>query len=274
MGVTVTELDLKTAGAELTSRIDQELYLAKARFKQFIKDFGETKPLGTLIHDIRNGVDVKQQFYSDETNTGILYLSVNQIVGGHGKAIDLSDATYLDLNPEEIELKVEPRDVVITRSGTPGMAWMATEEFLTKWDAVVPSGYTQRIKVNENLVKPEFLAAYLNMPPVRMLTRAFACGKDQPNIGQEYVKSVPVPDIPDNEQLEFVKIQDDLYKKVEEAQRLATYLLDLRAHAGVEFLRGRDLDIALPKKLWEHSDISKVSEVDDRWRLPRRRESD
>lgn len=275
MGLTHTEMDLATVGVELNNRLDQELYLARARFQEYAQVFEASTLLGNLIDEIRNGENISKDHYSHEMNTGVLYLSVNQIVGGLGKTLRLDDATYLDLDPDDLDVVVSPGDVVLTRSGTPGVAWTATEEFLQQWDALVPSGYTMVLKVREEEIEPDFLAAYLNSPPVRMLTKAAACGKDQANISQEYVKAIPVPVLTAKERTEFVANIDKFHAEIQKAQSLVRHLLNQRDHYAVDFLEGeRQTGFDFPEIQWSPSAISETGQDLENWRLPKRRQSD
>ena len=275
MGLTYKEISLRDVAKERNIRIDQELYIAQEKFNEFIAQFDKVKPLGSFLIALRNGVDYKASFYSQSSNTGILYLSVNQISSGFGHYLNLTDAKFLEIDLKDLEVVVSLGDVVLTRSGTPGIAWAATEDVLSQWDAVVPSGYTHLLTVDTSEMNPQFLATYLNSPPVRMLTKAAASGKDQPNLAQDYIKAIPVPIIPEENQLAIVEKIDHIYEKASQARRLAEGLRLYGDWQVISYLMGENTQNenlpAIPDNLPATKSMEKY---ETEWMLPARRESD
>lgn len=275
MGLTYRKLGFREVAHERNIRLDQEIYIAHEQFSDFIIGFKEVKPLAAYLKDIRNGVNYKADLYSQTANTGVLYLSVNQIASGLGRYLDLRDAKYLKIDLEDLELVLEPGDIVITRSGTPGIAWSADPDVLEKWDAVVPSGYTQRLQIETEHLIPEFLVAYLNSPPVRMLTKAAACGKDQPNLSQDYVTSIPIPTLTKDKQLATVKAVQRYQQSAKRFVELASRLRSYSEWEVVAALKGEHLPaIDIPELSETTTEVDFGSSFGYEVRLPARRQSD
>jgi hypothetical protein len=276
MGLTYLDVSLRRVGQESNNRLDQEFYFAQQLFEEFISTFEKTELLGVCVSEVRNGLDISKDLYSYGVNTGVLYLSVNQIAGGIGNKIRLDDATFLDIDPDRAQVVVSAGDVVVTRSGTPGVAWFASEDFVEGWDAIIPSGYTQRLKVKEDIIAPEFLAMYLNMPPVRMLTRAYACGKDQFNLSQQYLKNVPVPLLSEERQNALVDQTSRFQERLEAVHQVMNSLLVLRDIKGMELLQEKSMidDLGFSDSLRSLSVPDYEHEHLNNWELPKRRQSD
>jgi len=270
MVITNTDLSLDEIAREQNNRFDQKRYLAEERFSEFISQFDEVKPLSRYTDSIRNGQDFKTDSYSP-VETEILYISVNQISSGILGRLYWDDITYLDIEEDEIEVEAEVGDILITRSGSyPGIAWRASEEYLDDY-RIIPSGFVQRLRLEENAeVDSEFIAAYLNSPPVKMLTQAFACGKEQLNISQEYIKSIPVPVLDKERRQEVVTGVKSYQNQIDQMQELINRMKVKQGDAIVDILSDEDVDIPeiadLTQSEFEFSSLDSES-----WGLPTRR---
>ena len=272
MGLTWNLIDMEKIGREQNFRLDHMRYIGEEKFSEFISQFDEVKPFGVYISDISNGQDVSKDCYSD-ADTGILYLSVNQISSGIFGKLNLADAKQLDIDIKDIKVKVEPNDILITRSGSPGIAWLATKEFLSQWDIVVPSGYVQVIRLKKDSINPKFIVAYLNLPPVRMLTTSYACGKDQFNLSQEYIKHIPIPRLSPEIEKEFINLSEGFQNKMQEIYKIAEHLENVYQSYVVDFMMG-DSDISNTIFQFPLEEILKINGADkwkNKWKLPRRR---
>ncbi|MFW5794873.1 MAG: restriction endonuclease subunit S, partial [Bacillota bacterium] len=214
MGIKYDLFDLYEIVLENNARLDFDIYHAEKKFEKFISKFDKTKPLGFFIDDIRNGLDISKDKYTD-IDTGVYYISVTEISSGLAGNLTLKDVKKLDINESEIDVKVETNDILITRSGSPGVAWCANENFTGDQKVLVPSGYIQRIRLKEEVnISAQFLTFYLNLKPVRMLTQAYACGKDQMNLSQEYIKKIPIPIVSKNKQDKLIEINSKINKRI------------------------------------------------------------
>lgn len=270
MVVTRTELSLTDVAEEQNNRFDQKLYLAEKRFSEFISEFEEAQPLGRFTESIRNGQDFKTEFYSP-IETEVLYISVNQISSGILGKLYWDDITYLDVADDQIEVEVEVDDILITRSGSyPGIAWRASEEYLDEY-RIVPSGFIQRLRLKDEIdLEPEFVAAYLNSPPVKMLTQAYACGKEQLNISQDYITSIPVPILSSEKRRAVINGIEGYQTRIEQIQKLIQKMKIKQGDSIIDLLTNDDVEeISLP----EIPEISVDSDsgVSEAWGLPTRR---
>jgi hypothetical protein len=270
MVVTRTELSLTDVAREQNNRFDQKRYLAEKIFSNFISEFDEVKPLGQFTESIRNGQDFKTNFYSP-IETEILYISVNQISSGILGKLYWDDITYLDISDDQIEVEAEIDDILITRSGSyPGIAWRATEEYLDDY-RIVPSGFIQRLRLKNELdIEPEFIAAYLNSPPVKMLTQAFACGKEQLNISQDYITSIPVPILSEERRQTVIEGIEGYQMRIEQIQKLVQEMKIKQGDSIVDLLTNEGVEqIDLPD-IPEMS-VDSDSGTSQEWGLPTRR---
>ena len=270
MVISKTELTLNGIAEEQNNRFDQKVYLAKNKLSKFQSEFEETKPLSHFTEGIRNGQDFGTGDYS-QVETNILYISVNQVSSGILGELYWDDITYLDIDEDQIEVEVEVGDILITRSGSyPGIAWRASQKYLKDYH-IVPSGFVQRLRLKQEAnIEPEFIAAYLNSPPIKMLTQAFACGKEQLNISQEYIMSIPVPIIPKQKRQSVIKSIGSYQNKINKIQDLMQQIKIKQGDAVVNVLTNEedpDIDTVDIPQLTTESDSKTTKE----WNLPTRR---
>ena len=253
-------------------RLDHDIYIAETKIKNnFLVNFKEYKPFSIYIEEINNGQDVKKDYYS-HGDTGILYLSVTELSNANLGIIDLSQAKQLIIEEKDIKIKVEPNDLLVTRSGTPGIAWVATENFLDKWDIVIPSGYLQRIKLKSG-VNPNFFAAYLNLKPIRMLTTAYACGKDQFNLSQDYIKKIPIVKLSNEKQKDFIDFIYTCNNYIHNIRSLQNSFENQIQTISLDLLYEKIIknDIKIPKIIDITKKIHYELKKDENWELPKRR---
>lgn len=86
----------------------------------------------------------------------------------------------------------QPNEVLITRSGTPGIAWPAGI-LKANGPKIIPSGFVIRVQCDPQHLLPEYLAAVLNHPLWRVWSSSFASGKRQRNLSQEHLAQLIVP---------------------------------------------------------------------------------
>ena len=148
--------------------------------------------LGSVLYDVRNGMNVSTEFYSME-ETDILYLSVSQI-----KEYGLIEKNQSYLTAEVKDLgsyfELEPNMILITRSGTIGVA-ISTDHpsFDFSEHCYVASGFVITAKVRQGF-SADVLASYINLFDVQKYLTAMAAGACQRNIAQPVVNHLPVPE--------------------------------------------------------------------------------
>lgn len=130
--------------------------------------------LGSVLENVRNGMNIKTEYYSmEETDT--FYLSVSQI-----KEYGLIDKNQNYLTDEVKDLnsyfELEPNMVLITRSGTIGVA-LSTNHPSFNFDeySYVASGFVITAKVKDGFSANE-IAGYINLFDVQKYLTAMAAG--------------------------------------------------------------------------------------------------
>lgn len=148
--------------------------------------------LGSILENIRNGMNIKTDYYSmDETD--ILYLSVSQI-----KEYGLIEKNQNYLTDEIKELnsyfELEPDMVLITRSGTIGVAISTNHPSFNFDDYVyVASGFVITAKIKDGF-SADIVAGYINLFDVQKYLTAMAAGACQKNIAQPTINNLPIPE--------------------------------------------------------------------------------
>ena len=148
--------------------------------------------LGSILEEVRNGMNVKTRYYSME-KTNVFYLSVSQI-----KEYGLIEKNQNYLTDEVKDLdnyvELEPDMLLITRSGTVGVA-LSTNHPSFNFDeyCYVASGFVITAKVKEE-ISADVVVGYINLVDVQKYLTAMAAGACQKNISQPVIKNLPVPD--------------------------------------------------------------------------------
>lgn len=159
--------------------------------------------LGSVLENVRNGMNIKTDYYSmEETDT--LYLSVSQI-----KEYGLIDKNQNYLTDEVKDLnsyfELEPNMVLITRSGTIGVA-LSTNHQSFNFDeySYVASGFVITAKVKEGF-SANAIAGYINLFDVQKFLTAMAAGACQKNIAQPTINNLPTPECLLNSEADIVQ---------------------------------------------------------------------
>lgn len=272
MGLTYEQVSLEDVAAEDSNRFDQKVFVAERKFESFSANFDEVVKLGVFLEGIRNGQDVKTDFYSD-VETDLLYVSVNQISGGILGEMYWDDVTYLDLPEDDINVEAKEGDVLVARSGSyPGIACAIRGEHLGNGRTIVPAGFTQRLRLRDDApLTADFLAAYLNSPPVKMLTQAYACGKEQLNISQAYLRQIPVPVLDQDERDRVIQFSQTCSEKMQQVMDLFKEIEKGRGKEVVSLLTDPEStgETSLPEV--PSFSVGGPADSDGSWSLPTRR---
>lgn len=172
---------------------------------------------------VNNGVNYPASLYSLEPTSDI-YVSVKEIGNGIPLMKNSEDnfkETILFLkegarDDDKYETgKIKNNEIIIARSGAVGKsAWLG--EFLNENDETnfIASGFTTKIKVKEgNSCK--FLNLWLNQNFIKDFLIAKSSGKCQRNISQDYIYSIPVPKLSEEDQ---IIIGDNFYNRFVELE--------------------------------------------------------
>jgi hypothetical protein len=198
---------IRVLGSELaaspSSRLDVRYHLLMRLVQPFFQGLERPVRLVDVLDAVANGVNLPASLYADDlTEATALYASVTSL-----SQFALREASCVPLViPERFlvgnKLTVEQasaqrQEVLLTRSGTPGIAWPAT--LAPEGLPVIPSGFLIRLLLAKGF-DPIALAAILNHPCWRLLTLALSAGKRQDNIGQPALAAILLPRLNESQQ--------------------------------------------------------------------------
>lgn len=155
--------------------------------------------LGSILNNIRNGMNIKTEYYSMEP-TSFEYISVSQI-----KEYGLSKKNQNFLNDSVTDLKnyfeIGENMLLVTRSGTIGTAISSSHpSFHLDENTYIASGFVITAEMQKNF-SSSLIANYMNMFPVQRYLIAMSAGACQKNISQPVISNLPIPSsllVPDN----------------------------------------------------------------------------
>ncbi len=196
MAVEPQSIRLATVAAAADVRLDPHHYTLYERAKDLATGMLAPLPLREpLLHGARNGINLPQEAYATEHSDDYLYASVaafSQFAFRPDRCQALRPPESFAYGPDIAKERCMPEELIITRSGTPGIAWagsLAPEPL----SVIVPSGFVIRAKVRTSVATPVYVAAVLNHPAWRIWSASLAGGKRQRNLGQEHVAQLAVP---------------------------------------------------------------------------------
>lgn len=164
-------------------RLDAEFYQPKysALFKQLAK-VKNVETLENVAARIVSGSYVDEYY-----PRGSLYLRVQNV---RERELDLSDIEYVDVIRSAIpeKIRVKTGDVLLTRTGTTGVAFVATDEL----EGAVISQHLTRIVPNRR-VDPLYLALCLNSDMCRLQMQRPLAGSLQKELTHDAMKAVLLP---------------------------------------------------------------------------------
>lgn len=165
-------------------------YFLEHELPEFIKLLArKANPFRRYIRRLRSGEYIPKDSYSDK-ETDYVYLTIGQFSRSQ---VAFENLTFLDTSAgQQYEgIRLNRGDFVITRSGTVGVVHVfdAPDE-----KVYIPSHHLAIIELSEE--DPhfrEYLRLYLQSEFPRRYFWAFASGKDQKEISNWSIKSVPIP---------------------------------------------------------------------------------
>ncbi|RJP29082.1 MAG: restriction endonuclease subunit S [Candidatus Omnitrophota bacterium] len=156
--------------------------------------------LGEVLNDLKYGT-AKKCFKEKKKHP---VLRIPNVVQGY---IDLDDLKYADLDKKEYEsLKLEPGDILLIRSNGSVSLVGRTALVTDKEESMAYAGYLIRLRVNKELILPEFLQYQFQSYAMRLqieLPARSTSGVN--NINSEEVKNLQISLPPIDEQEEIVK---------------------------------------------------------------------
>ena len=173
---------------------------------------------------LRSGEYIPKDSYSD-SETDYVYLTIGQFSGEY---VSLENLTFLDESVGETykDIRVNNGDLVITRSGTVGVVHI----FNAPDDKTyIPSHHLAIVEIpQDSHLPPEYLRLFLQSEFARKYFRAFATGKSQKEISNWSIKSIPIPQCENPDEVaeqcleieqEIVDLQTSILQKQEEKER-------------------------------------------------------
>ena len=142
--------------------------LVKSRFVEMFGGSGwPVATVGSLATDIRYGTSKKA---SDSGQ--FVYLRMNNMTDGGG--LDFDDVKYIDLDGSELDkCLVVDGDLLFNRTNSREKVGK-TAVFHEK-EPMVIAGYIIRVRLGDR-IRPDFLAAYMNLPTTKAMLRSIARG--------------------------------------------------------------------------------------------------
>lgn len=174
--------------------------------------------LGSILNNVRNGMNVNTEYYSME-ETDFHYLSVSQI-----KEYGLSskNQNFLTENVTELSSYFElgKNTLLVTRSGTIGVA-ISTDHNSFEMDDkhYIASGFVITAELKEGF-SSKTIANYINMFPVQRYLIAMSAGACQKNISQPVIANLPIPSVllaPNNKCEDIFSEYEESSKKILDA---------------------------------------------------------
>lgn len=201
------------------ARLDPHHYGLLAGVKELVEGFVDSMPLKEpLISSVRNGVNLPQTAYAADEAGDYLYASVGSFSmfafqPNRCQLLKSSDNFSYSV-PLDQEV-LEPDELVITRSGTPGIAWAVRFGPETEL-RIVPSGFMIRFRSGPAVASPAYIAAILNHPVWRVWSAALAGGKRQRNLSQEHLATMRIPILSQRSQEQVVSAYSEALDDVEQ----------------------------------------------------------
>lgn len=166
--------------------------------------------LGSVLKNIRNGMNITTDYYSMEETT-YHYISVSQI-----KEYGLVKKNQNFLNENVVDLSnyfdITDNMLLVTRSGTIGVAISSSHpSFNLEEYNYVASGFVITAEMQDGF-SSNTIANYMNMFPVQRYLVAMSAGACQKNIAQPVIANLPIPSVlltPNNKYEKLFKEYED-----------------------------------------------------------------
>ena len=167
--------------------------------------------LGSVLKNIRNGMNVATDYYSME-ETQYHYISVSQI---KEYGLVKKNQNYLNENVADLSNYFEIKDnmLLVTRSGTIGVALSSSHpSFDLEEKSYVASGFVITAEMQDGFLS-NTIASYINMQPVQRYLIAMSAGACQKNISQPVITNLPIPSILLKKNSKFQTMFDEYEEK-------------------------------------------------------------
>jgi hypothetical protein len=240
----------KVSGADIAgtpeARLDPHHFVLRRRIEP-INGVSDGTPVAAPDFSLANGANLAQRLYQQEDSadgSSQLYASVAAI-SQFTFRIDACQPLVPDAVGEDLALR--PDEILITRSGTPGIAWSAAQSPADL--VVIPSGFLIRVRLLDENLLSGYVAGILNHPVWRVWTASLATGKRQRNLSQDHLRQVRIP----SASLDIQRaIADSQKRAIEDVERIVTEDIDLREVADGVLAKS----VELPTYRWEFPSVT------------------
>lgn len=205
MGLDPIAVKLRLVTGSLANRLDYRYHLMAKQTTPILSKLVAPIRFESLVRDMSNGANLPATYYCDDVDDAeALYISVASLSQFQ---LDEERTQPIRVTAKDVaagkktlsSLTVAANELLVTRSGTPGIAY-AVDDNQDEDLPLVPSGFLVRIRLQEG-VDAHFVAAILNHPIWRITTTALSAGKRQDNISQPSLESVPMPRLDEPERV-------------------------------------------------------------------------
>lgn len=178
-----------------------------ASYRYGVRNIGET------IAEIVNGAEFREYVDSD----GVPYLRVTDMTQGvhiSPDSVCLIPRIQADFLPEKKHL--ERNDVLLSRSGTLGLASVVTPE----WENAVISSHIMRLVRRDDEFAPFFLAVFLSSKVGKRLLLRRNNGSVVPEINHPSLEMINIPRVPNSIQQKLVRMVQASHDQVNRTRDL------------------------------------------------------
>ena len=207
------------------------VYYHDTVFTKLRSEWKDSVKLRQIISKIRNGKDFSKKAYADY-ETSACYIRVNNLKP-LGEFV-IEDIVYLKDKAIEpfSKLLINEGEVIITRSGTVGIAFKFNKSILPEEineKDFMPAGYVIVLRIH-NEFDNEYLKYFLYSSISRRYFEALACGKSQQNISQSDLGKWIIPlDLLENIPIEEIKEKEkqttNLRSQIKEPKQIVDEVL-------------------------------------------------
>lgn len=193
-----------------------------------------------------------------KSDEGVPFISAKDVTKGY---IDWDNIKYI--TPElhdELYARLAPQkdDILLAKNGTTGIAALVEDDRI--FDIYVTLAV---LRPNRNIILPRYLHSLVNSPVMKKQFDSHLTGIGVPNLHLRDIQRtvIPLPSL--SEQERIVKIIDDLFIKLDEAQEKIEYVLgDVNRNAmlgKLKLMRQSILSKAFRGNLGTHNDNDEIA---------------
>jgi hypothetical protein len=200
MGMTLDVISIQEVAKTASLRLDPHHYLLRFGIDAIVSGVKDAVPMTPpTIRAVSNGENLPEEAYDvgGDGSNEYLYVSVgalSQFALRIDRCVPLKPPDEHAYSQDVAALACKPSEILLTRSGTPGIAWPCV--LFEESTKLLPSGFVIRLDLVDSGIDPIYAAAILNHPVWRVWSASLAGGKRQRNLSQENLAELPIPRVP------------------------------------------------------------------------------